>query len=141
MAVLRIPVMMLLHRRLDDRHGARLLIGLLAVASIGILALAIGPWIVLAVGGWTIRDIAREVLEPLSVAITNRHVESSVRATVISYRGKAEAVGEVMGGLLLGTLAQLTSVPWALMGSAVLHAVAALPFAASRVDAPSVASD
>lgn len=72
----------------------------------------------LAVGGWTIRDIAREVLEPLSVAITNRHAESSVRATVISFRGQAEAVGEVMGGLLLGTLAQLASVPWALMGSA-----------------------
>ncbi len=137
MTILNIPVMVWLSNRLEaapDRRAARLAQILLLVSAVGVLALALSPGFAAALIGWTVRDIAREVLEPLGVGLANRHAESEVRATVISFRGQAEAVGEVMGGVLLGTLAQVTTVPVALTAAAVLLGVAALPYASAALD-------
>jgi len=131
MTILNIPVMVWLSNRLEsapDRRAAQLVQLLLMLSAIGVVGLALSPAFATALIGWTVRDIAREVLEPLGVGLANRHAESEVRATVISFRGQAEAVGEVMGGVLLGTLAQLTTVPIALTAAAVLLAVAAVPY-------------
>jgi MFS transporter, DHA3 family, tetracycline resistance protein len=144
MTVLNIPVMLWLGSRLEstsDRNGARLMQLLLVLCSIGILALAVTPLFALAVAGWTTRDVAREVIEPLGVGLTNRHAESHVRATVISFRGQAEAVGQVMGGVALGTLAELTTVPIALTGSAILLLLAAAPYVSAARHQSAVSGD
>jgi uncharacterized membrane protein len=47
-----------------------------------------------------------------------------VRATVQSFLGQAESVGEIAGGVLLGAVAQWTTLPLALTGSAGLFLLA-----------------
>lgn len=135
MAALSIPVMVWLRRRLatpDTPRDARLLVRLLAVAGVGALALAISPIFALALAGWTILDVAGQTTYPLAEAMVNREASSGVRATVISFLGQAEALGQVLGGVTLGLVAQFVSVPVALATAAGLLAVAAVPVAIAR---------
>ena len=132
MAALSIPVMIWLRHRLarpDTARDARLLARLLIVAGAGALALAISPIFAVALAGWTVLDVAGETTYPLAEAMANREASSAVRATVISFLGQAEALGQVLGGVTLGLVAQLVSVPVALASSAGLLALAAVPVA------------
>ena len=130
MAALSLPVMAWLRHRLgrpDPPRDARLLARLLVVAGLGALALAISPVFALAIGGWAVLDVAGETAYPLAEAMANREASTGVRATVISFLGQAEALGQVAGGVGLGLLAQLVSVPVALASAAGLLGVAAIP--------------
>lgn len=132
MAALSIPVMMWLRRRLatpDTARDARLLSRLLIVAGAGALALAVSPIFAVALAGWTILDVAGETTYPLAEAMANREATSTVRATVVSFLGQAEALGQVIGGVSLGLVAQYVSLPVALAVAAGLLAVAAIPVA------------
>jgi MFS transporter, DHA3 family, tetracycline resistance protein len=51
----------------------------------------------------------REMNYPLATAWMNQHVESSVRATVFSIRNQADALGQMIGGPILGAIATLVS--------------------------------
>ena len=59
--------------------------------------------------------------------MANREATSGVRATVISFLGQAEALGQVLGGVSLGLVAHFVSLPVALGAAAGLLAVAAIP--------------
>lgn len=133
MSALAIPMMMWLHRHLErgDERAARsdafLLARFLAVASAGAFALALSPWFAVALIGWAVLDVAGETAYSLTEAMANRYAPSSVRATVVSFVGQSQAVGEVSIGLALGTVAQLVSLPVALAAAAALLAVSAVP--------------
>ena len=137
MCALAIPMMTWLRRRLErsqaDQRSARrdafLLARFLMIAAAGALALALSPWFAVALAGWAVLDVAGETAYSLTEAMANRHADSSVRATVVSFVGQSQAVGEVAIGLALGTLAQIVSVPVALAIAAVLFAVSAAPAA------------
>ncbi|WP_419863806.1 hypothetical protein [Candidatus Poriferisodalis sp.] len=135
MSALAIPMMAWLRRRLDqaDQRSARrdafLLARFLTIAAAGALALALSPWFTIALIGWAILDVAGETAYSLTEAMANRHADSSVRATVVSFVGQSQAVGEVSIGLGLGTVAQIVSVPVALAIAAALFAVSAAPAA------------
>ena len=140
MAGLSIPVMIWLRRRLarrDAPRDARLLARLLIVAGAGALALAVSPVFAVALAGWTILVVAGETTYPLAEAMANREATSSVRATVISFLGQAEALGQVLGGVSLGLVAQFVSLEVALAVAAGLLGVAAVPVAvAGRAGRP-----
>ena len=133
MSALAIPMMMWLHRHLEraDERGACsdafLLARFLVVASAGAFALALSPWFAVALVGWAVLDVAGETAYSLTEAMANRYAPSSVRATVVSFVGQSQAVGEVAIGLALGTVAQLVSLPVALAAAAALFAVSAVP--------------
>jgi len=132
MAALSIPVMIWLRRRVaspDTARDARLLARLLVVAGAGALALAVSPIFAVALAGWTVLDVAGETTYPLAGAMANREASSGVRATVISFLGQAEALGQVLGGVALGLVAQFVSLPIALATAAGLLAAAAIPVA------------
>ncbi|WP_419931013.1 hypothetical protein [Candidatus Poriferisodalis sp.] len=135
MSALAIPMMAWLRRRLDQadqrtaRRDAFLLARFLTIAAAGALALALSPWFTIALIGWAILDVAGETAYSLTEAMANRHTDSSVRATVVSFVGQSQAVGEVSIGLALGTVAQIVSVPFALAIAAALFAVSAAPAA------------
>ncbi|WP_419907274.1 hypothetical protein [Candidatus Poriferisodalis sp.] len=137
MSALAIPTMTWLRRHLErsqaDQRSARrdafLLARFLMVAAAGALALALSPWFAVALIGWAILDVAGETAYSLTEAMANRHADSSVRATVVSFVGQSQAVGEVSIGLALGTVAQIVSVPFALAIAAALFAVSAAPAA------------
>ncbi len=137
MSALAIPMMMWLHRHLERseadeasaRRDAFLLARFLVVASAGALALALSPWFAVALIGWAILDVAGETAYSLTEAMANRHATSSVRATVVSFVGQSQAVGEVSIGLGLGVVAQVVSLPVALAIAAALFAASAAPVA------------
>lgn len=137
MSALAIPMMMWLQRHLqrsqtNERNGRRdafLLARFLTVAAVGAMALALSPWFAIALVGWAVLDVAGETAYSLTEAMANRHAEPSVRATVVSFVGQSQAVGEVAIGLGLGVVAQLVSVSVALAAAAVLFAVSAAPVA------------
>ncbi len=131
MNALMLPLVTWLGRHIDSINTARathLLMLLLGISSIGIFALALGPWLALAVGGWIAREVTTELTFPLAETVVNRQDDSSVRATVISFLGQAESLGQVIGGTALGVVAQLATVPWALSGAATMLAAAALVY-------------
>lgn len=135
MSALAIPTMMWLHRHLEHadervaRSDAFLLARFLVVASAGAFALALSPWFAVALIGWAVLDVAGETAYSLTEAMANRYAPSSVRATVVSFVGQSQAVGEVSVGLALGTVAQLVSLPVALATAAALFAISAVPVA------------
>ena len=127
MTVLTLPVIVVVARRVGestDHRSAWLLVSLLGVAAVGVGSMA-GSVFAVAVLGWVARDVVREVIDPVGEAWVNRHAESSIRATVISFRSQSMAFGEIFGGLLLGLVAELVSLRAAFVGGAVLLVVAA----------------
>ena len=97
----------------------------LALGTIGV-ALMSGTVFVAAVLGWVLRDVIREVVDPVGEAWVNRHAESEVRATVISFRSQSMAFGEIFGGMALGLVAEFLNLRAAFAFGAVLLGVAAV---------------
>jgi DHA3 family tetracycline resistance protein-like MFS transporter len=56
-----------------------------------------------------------EVSDPLLLAWMNQRLDPDVRATILSMTGQAESIGQAAGGLLVGVLANLFTVPLALL--------------------------
>ena len=63
---------------------------------------------------------------PLATTWTNTFAPSASRATVHSFIGQAEAFGEILGGIALGVVAEVLTVPTAMTLSAALFGVAAV---------------
>jgi MFS family permease len=76
---------------------------------------------VLLVGG-----VAWTVIRSVSVIWVNRRATSDVRATVQSFLGQVESMGEIGGGLALGVLAQASTITVALTCSCALVGAAGL---------------
>lgn len=128
MTLLTLPVMVIVGRRIEsasDRRSAIIMSSFLAVGAIGV-ALMAGNIFILAILGWVMRDVIREVVDPVGEAWVNRHAPSEVRATVISFRSQSMAFGEIFGGLALGVVAELVSLQVAFALGALLLAMAAL---------------
>ena len=143
MTVLALPVMVVVGRRIErssDRRSAVLMTGFLVLGTVGVAAMS-GTIFVLAVAGWILRDVIREVVDPIGEAWVNRHADSTIRATVISFRSQSMAVGEILGGLALGLVAELVGLQAAFAAGAVLLGVATLQVGRLLVDPrPSVPS-
>jgi len=128
MTVLTLPVMVVVGRRIEassDRRSAVIVTSFLAAGAIGVGFMA-GSIFPLAVLGWVLRDVIREVVDPVGEAWVNRHASSDVRATVISFRNQSTAFGEIFGGLAIGTVAELVDLRTAFAIGAALLAVSAL---------------
>lgn len=70
--------------------------------------------------------VAWTVIRAVSVIWVNRRATSDVRATVQSFLGQVESIGEILGGLVMGVLAQATSITVALTCSCAMVACAGL---------------
>jgi hypothetical protein len=86
-----------------------------------------------------VQGIAWPVARCVSVIWVNRRVTSDVRATMQSFLAQAEYMGEISLGVMLGILAQATSISVAMLGSCALVAYAGVLIARSHAGrAPSV---
>lgn len=92
-------------------------VGIMLLAHMEVLALA-GLGLILQ-GGFFLTTV------PLVTTWANTFASSANRATVHSFVGQAEAFGEILGGVALGTVAQIAGVPTAMTVSASLFVVAA----------------
>jgi len=112
-------------RVLEKGHGVvRLAFMMLLAASVGAL-LGAATNVVLVIGiGFILQDGLREALWPVLEGWANRDAPSEVRATVHSLMGQTTSVGELGGAVVLGVVAELTSIQLALIVGALFFAAA-----------------
>jgi DHA3 family tetracycline resistance protein-like MFS transporter len=116
-------------RRIDTgRHGpvARTVLILISGMVVGLLAFALtGSFVIALIAFWGFSAL-RRTLGPLYTAWVNQHAESSVRATIISMSSQIDALGQILGGPIVGAIGLALGIPVALTISAMILA-AALP--------------
>lgn len=68
---------------------------------------------------WLVHSM-RALAGPLKTAWINQHIESRVRATVLSTASQMDAFGQVIGGPIAGAIGALRSIQAALTASALM---------------------
>lgn len=81
-----------------------------AVMGVSVLAFAWSGQLVLALCSLWIMGAARNISHPLFTAWINNHIDSKVRATVLSVSSQADAIGQIAGGAPVGYIGILTSI-------------------------------
>jgi MFS family permease len=103
------------------------------IGAVGMIVLAHAPDDVTGMAGvLLVGGVAWTVIRSVSVIWVNRRATSDVRATVQSFLGQVESLGEIGGGIVLGVLAQATSITVALTFSCALVGSAGLLVMRSR---------
>ncbi len=92
------------------RGVARVAFVLLLVAAVGGLIASLTSVVVVIAIGYMLQDSMRESVWPVLEGWANRDAPTHVRATVHSLMGQTTAVGELIGGLSMGVVAELTSI-------------------------------
>jgi DHA3 family tetracycline resistance protein-like MFS transporter len=111
---------LLRHFEQATRGGmARLLFVLTAVLAAGWMVFALAGNLALAVGALLVAGLARSLVAPLYMTWLNQQItDSSVRATVISISGQADAIGQTAGGPVLGVIGNVFGIRAALVAAA-----------------------
>ena len=105
------------------------------IGTLGVLVLAAVPDAVTgSVGVLLVAGIAWTVTRAVGAIWVNSRATSDVRATVQSFLAQVEYLGEILCGIALGILAQVTSISGALAGVCALVACAGLVVARSQAD-------
>jgi DHA3 family tetracycline resistance protein-like MFS transporter len=116
-------------RRVDtSKHGpvARAVLWLISGMVAGLLTFALtGNFVIAVLALWGFSSL-RQTVGPLYTTWVNQHAESSVRATIISMSSQIDALGQILGGPIVGAIGLALGIPVALTISAVIL-VAALP--------------
>ena len=125
--LLGIGVTEVVRRRIDtSKHGpvARAVLILISGMVVGLLAFALtGNFVIAVIAFWGFSSL-RRTLGPLYTAWVNQHTESSVRATVISMSSQIDALGQILGGPIVGAIGLALGIPVALTICAVILATA-----------------
>ena len=106
---LSVTALEVLRRRIDTNNLARLtsVVFLLTAVMVGaVIGYGIAPSLIAAIGLWYAFNIARALIEPLLATWTNGHVDSNVRATVLSMQSQVDAIGQMVGGPPVGLIGQ-----------------------------------
>lgn len=75
-------------------------------------------WFMLLV--FLLAGLMRTIKEPVLAAWMNDHVDEKMRATVFSTSGQLDSFGQIIGGPIVGLVAQQVSIPWGLVCTAFL---------------------
>jgi len=105
---------------LGPKQMTRLLAILSAIISGGLVVFGLAMNFPLAIASYGTVAITRKTLHPLYSAWTNRGIPSAVRATVLSTLGQMDAIGQVIGGLAIGIIANQFGLRAALVVAGVL---------------------
>jgi len=115
----------LVKRRLDTADNikiSRALQGIYGLISLGLLAFAWSRNFYLAILAALLIDTSRGLTGPLVDTWINKHIDSKVRATMLSMTSQLDALGQMVGGPIIGVLGNLRSIRVALTGSAIMLA-------------------
>ncbi len=120
---LSIVALTLIRRRVNLQHETtviRTLILAYAGIAIGLLLFAQVSmfWLALMAVWWI--QVVRTVMGPIFTAWINRHIDSSVRATVLSLYGQTDAIGQIGGGPIIGAIGTASTLRTALSLSALM---------------------
>ncbi len=89
----------------EHAQTVRVLAFFSSVIAFGLIAFGLSTSFVMAVGFYGAVALARKTMQPLYSAWINRGIDSKVRATVLSTYGQMDAVGQMVGGPLIGAVA------------------------------------
>ena len=98
----------------DQRRVTRLLLAFYISVGMGTLVFAFSNGVALALVGFWLVKTARATAGPVYTAWLNQHIESDVRATVLSMSALANEVGQVAGGPAIGAIGTVASIRAAL---------------------------
>jgi DHA3 family tetracycline resistance protein-like MFS transporter len=116
-----------IRRRLDlenHSHVGRLLFAFTAIRALSLAGFALAANLYLAIALIWVDSVMRDVFSPVQRAWLNRSLDPSNRATLFSVDGQADALGQVVGGPIIGVIASGISIRAALVGSAALLTLA-----------------
>ena len=91
---------------LDHRRMVKILALFSAVISAGLVIFGLAANFFMALLAYSTIAIVRRTLQPLYTAWINRGIPSSVRATVLSTYGQMDAIGQILGGPIVGVVAK-----------------------------------
>ncbi len=110
-------------RRLDTTDNlkvARALQAIYGLISLSLLAFAWSQGFYLALLATLVVDTARGITGPLIDTWINKHIDSKVRATMLSMTAQLDAFGQMVGGPIVGLVGIFRSIRLALTTSAML---------------------
>ena len=113
----------------NDRIVARALMPFQALYVGSLVVFGLATAFPLAIAMFWLRGPLRQATDPLLSAWQNRFVPSRVRATVLSFGGQMDAVGQVLGGPLLGGLALGVSLRVGFVAAAIVLLPVVIAFA------------
>ena len=128
-ALLYIFVIRFVEKRLDisrPRAIGRAMLLVTGLISLSMLSFALSPSLILAVLSMIAVGQLRGVSGPLQAAWINHKLDSRVRATIHSMFGQVDAIGQTMGGPVVGLIANVFSVRLAISLSSLLLSPALL---------------
>lgn len=115
-------------RRRVDTNGhravARAVLGLTAALAGGLFVFALTDNFFVALLAFWALSAARRTLMPLYTTWVNQHVDSSVRATVLSMSSQVDAFGQIVGGPIVGGIGTTFGLRAALTSSAAILSTA-----------------
>jgi DHA3 family tetracycline resistance protein-like MFS transporter len=131
-ALMGIATTYVIRRRLDLGNHAivtRLLFAVTAVRSVMLGGFALATNLAVAIAFLWVASVMRQAFMPVQRAWLNRSLDPSNRATLFSVDGQADALGQIVGGPILGLVASGISIRAALVVSASLLGLALPLFA------------
>lgn len=117
-------------RRLDtENHAAvaRTLFISNLIVAVGIVSFGLAQGLAIGLAMYWVVMTLREVADPITLAWINQKVVSEVRATVLSIRSLADALGQVLAAPIVGLIGLFLSVPAAIVTAGALWLLA-VPF-------------
>jgi MFS transporter, DHA3 family, tetracycline resistance protein len=90
----------------------------LLVFNLVVFALVKVLWVIVA--AWLFIYMLRRAVVPAYTIWYNEHLNSRVRATMLSFSGQVDSFGQVIGGPPIGLIGDLINIPAALLASAVM---------------------
>lgn len=101
-------------KRNITKKGREAAIGILFVVNalmvISVISFGLSENFALAVAALWVNKIMNKINGPIYRAWTNKHLNSEVKATVLSMSGQVNALGQIIGGPIIGIIATRTSV-------------------------------
>lgn len=121
-SIITIIAMGWLEKRNIENHQSlsKALFALFSLMALGIFAFTWSGNLWLAIAALWLVGTVRSMVGPLYVTWINQHVDSNVRATVLSVDSQANAFGQIMGGAPIGYLGNVYGLRIALSASAAL---------------------
>ena len=97
---------------------------------------ALAPNLLAAIAFLWVASVISQAFGPVQRAWLNQSLDSSNRATLFSVDGQADALGQIVGGPIIGAVASGISIRAALVSSAALLGLALPLFARALAQAP-----
>lgn len=113
-------------RHVAGKRVVPAMVGVLIGVAVGIAVLAHVELLWIAGLGLVLQGGFHTAKQPLVDVWTNTFASSDARATIHSFMGQAESFGEVIGGIVLGAVAEIFTVPTAMTVSLLLFVAAAI---------------